>query len=39
MDNLLNVSRLDDLVLAELVDLICVKTEPFAQNLICVLSE
>src|SRR5262245_59321206 len=39
MDNLLKVSRLDDLVLAELVDLISVKTEPFGQNLICVLSE
>src|SRR5262245_29906878 len=30
---------LDNLVFAELVDLACVKTKPFAQNFICVLSK
>src|SRR6516225_10152588 len=30
---------LDNLVFAELVDLVCVKTKPFAQNFICVLSK
>src|SRR4029077_19672595 len=31
--------ELDDLVFAELVDLVCVKTKPFAQNFTCVLSK
>src|SRR5262245_40525134 len=30
---------LDDLVFAELVDLVSVKTKPFAQNFTCVLSK
>src|SRR6516165_862387 len=30
---------LDNLVFAELADLVCVKTKPFAQNFICVLSK
>ena len=31
--------ELNDLVFAELVDLVCVKTKPFAQNFTCVLSK